>query len=132
AMKGSGGLVGTERRYATFSLTAWTSRNCTISAPGTTPERQVLPPSLVTTKVPKRPLAQTTREFFALTAMSPEVVPLVCGGTFGPRGPCNASCCESATDVFAPLAVAASTPPPLHAATAVSANPPTHRAATLF
>src|SRR5215813_5628139 len=131
-MNGLGGLVGTERRYATFSLTASTSRNCTISAPDTTPERQVFPPSVVTAKVPNRPLAHTTREFSALTAMRPAVVPLDCGVTFGPRGPCNASCCESATAVVCPLVAAdPSTPPPLHAATANSASAQRHRETTL-
>ena len=75
--------VGSERRYATFALTASTSRNWSVSAPGTTPGCQVFPPSVVITYVPKRPTAHTTRASTALMAMSPEVVPLVCGVTFG-------------------------------------------------
>src|SRR4051812_21847373 len=68
-----------ESRYATVSLTPSTSRNCSDSAPGTTPDLHVAPPSVVTAKVPPRPLAQTTRLFTGLTAISDCVVPLFCG-----------------------------------------------------
>src|SRR3954454_5283686 len=72
-----------ESRYATVSLTPSTSRNCSDSAPGTTPDLQVAPPSVVTAKVPPRPLAHTTRLSTGLTAIRLCVVPLSCGVTVG-------------------------------------------------
>src|SRR4051812_10251459 len=72
-----------ESRYATESLTPSTSRNCSDSAPGTTPDRQVAPPSVVTANVPPRPLAHTTRLFTGLTAIRLCVVPLCCGVSVG-------------------------------------------------
>src|SRR6266581_8808760 len=70
-------------RYATFSPTPWTSRNCSASAPGTTPAFQFLPPSVVTTNVPPRPDAQTTRGFTGLTAISPRGGAAILWGQFG-------------------------------------------------
>src|SRR3954471_22859156 len=75
-----------DSRYATVSLTPSTSRNCNDSAPGTTPDLQVAPPSVVRANVPPRPLAQTTRLFTGLTAISPCVVPLPWGVSVGWRG----------------------------------------------
>src|SRR4051794_4000436 len=72
-----------ESRYATVSLTPSTSRNCSDSAPGTTPDLHVPPPSVVTAKVPPRPLAHTTRLFTGLTAIRLCVVPLACGVSVG-------------------------------------------------
>src|SRR6187551_673741 len=72
-----------ESRYATVSLTPSTSRNCSASAPGTTPDLQVAPPSVVTAKVPPRPLAHTTRLFTGLTEIRLCVVPLSCGVSLG-------------------------------------------------
>src|SRR3954453_15928993 len=72
-----------ESRYATVSLTPSTSRNCSDSAPGTTPDLHVAPPSVVTAKVPPRPLAHTTRLLPGLTAIRPCVVPLSCGVSVG-------------------------------------------------
>src|SRR6185369_15291002 len=120
AMKGSGGLVGTESKYATLSLTASTSRNCTVSAPGTTPERQVLPPFDVTAKVPKRPLAQTTREFAALTAIRLDVVPLCWTVTFGPLFRWSASCSVETT---APVSCAPCPHPSASNAAAATSTP---------
>src|SRR6478609_8035577 len=74
-----------ESRYATVSLTPSTSRNCSASAPGTTPDLHVAPPSVVTAKVPPRPLAHTTRLFTGLTAIRLCVVPLACGVNVGWR-----------------------------------------------
>src|SRR5438105_1477053 len=68
-----------DSRYATFSFTASTSRNCSVSAPGTTPACHVLPPSVVRVNVPSLPLAQTTRSFTGLPAMSPLTVALFWG-----------------------------------------------------
>src|SRR4051812_35075887 len=70
-------------RYATLSLTPWTSRNWSVSAPATTPVCQVLPPSVVTANLPSSPLAQTTRASTGLTACRRLVVPLVCGVSTG-------------------------------------------------
>src|SRR4029077_13744132 len=78
-------LTPIDCRYATLALTPSTSRNCSNSAPGTTPAFQVLPPSVVTTNVPARPEAQTTCGFTGLTAISPFVVPLFCGVRVGCR-----------------------------------------------
>src|SRR3954452_16300403 len=75
--------VPIDSRYATVSLTPSTSRNCSASAPGTTPDRHVAPPFVVTAKVPPRPLAHTTRLFTGLTAIRPCVVPLSCGVSVG-------------------------------------------------
>src|SRR3954466_13870939 len=72
-----------ESRYATVSLTPSTSRNCSDSAPHPTPDLQVAPPSVVTAKVPPRPLAQTTRLSTGLTAIRLCVVPLSCGVSVG-------------------------------------------------
>src|SRR6058998_2698 len=71
------------RRYATVSLMPSTSRNCSVSAPGTTPARQCAPPSVVTAYVPPTPLAQTTRGETGLVAWSRLVVPLCCGVRVG-------------------------------------------------
>src|SRR5689334_4892316 len=76
-----------ESRYATVSLTPSTSRNCSASAPGTTPDRHVDPPSVVTANVPPRPAAHTTRLFTGLTAIRLLVVPLSCGVSVGWREP---------------------------------------------
>src|SRR2546423_489572 len=95
--------------YATLSLTPSTSRNCSASAPGTTPDLQVAPPSVVTVNVPPRPLAQTTCLFTGLTAISPCAVPLFCGVSVGWRGACLAG-------------VAAAAPAPTTSATATTAN----------
>src|SRR5689334_24644707 len=70
-------------RYATRSLTPSTSRNSRVSAPGTTPARQVAPPLVVTTYVPPVPLAQATRALTGLMACSRLVVPLCCGVRVG-------------------------------------------------
>src|SRR4051812_20973342 len=75
-----------ESRYATVALTPSTSRNCSDSAPGTTPDVHVAPPSVVTVKVPPRPLAHTTRLFTGLTAMRLCAVPLSCGVSVGACG----------------------------------------------
>src|SRR3954467_4927846 len=75
-----------ESRYATVSLTPSTSRNCSDSAPGTTLDLHVAPPSVVTAKVPPRPLAHTTRLSTALTAIRLCVVPLSCIVSVGGGG----------------------------------------------
>src|SRR4051812_6418346 len=93
-----------ESRYATVSLTPSTSRNCSDSAPGTTPDLHVAPPSVVTANVPPRPLAQTTRLFTGLTAIRLCVVPLSCGVSVGWR---DAAC------FAAMLRVATARPMPL-------------------
>src|SRR4029450_2112828 len=85
-----------DSRYATLSLTPSTSRNCSDAAPGTTPDLQVAPPSVVTVNVPARPLAQTTRLLTGLTAISPCVVPLFCGVSVGWRGACLAGVADAA------------------------------------
>src|SRR5438067_8059546 len=72
-----------ESRYATLSLMPCTSRNCSVSAPGTTPACQCLPPSVLTTKVPPVPLAHTTFEFTGLIPISVAAVPLFCGVKVG-------------------------------------------------
>src|SRR4051812_12882668 len=54
------------------------------SAPGTTPARQVLPPSVVTVKVPCAPAAQATRALTGLIATSWLGVPLCWGVMVGP------------------------------------------------
>src|SRR4051794_15673141 len=72
-----------ESRYATLSLTPSTSRNCNVSAPGTTREVQCSPPSVVRAKVPPTPLAQTTFALTGLTACSRLSVPLCCGVSVG-------------------------------------------------
>src|SRR4051794_4961860 len=72
-----------ESRYATLSLTPSTSRNCNVSAPGTTREVQCSPPSVVRAKVPPTPLAQTTFALTGLTAWSRLSVPLCCGVSVG-------------------------------------------------
>src|SRR4029077_5665793 len=72
-----------ESRYAPVPLTPSTSRNCSDSAPGTTPDLHVAPPLVVTAKVPPPPLAHTTRLFTGLTAIRPCVVPLSCGVSVG-------------------------------------------------
>src|ERR1700739_2441833 len=77
------GLSPIERRYAVVALTAWTPRNCRFFAPGTWPERQVLPLSVVTMKVPAVPAAHTIFELTALTAMNNCLLPLSCGVSFG-------------------------------------------------
>src|SRR5690348_11391742 len=73
-----------ESRYASLALTPSTSRNCSASAPGTTPERQVSPPSVVTAKVPPTPLTQATFWLTAFTPIRRAVVPLACGVRVGP------------------------------------------------
>src|SRR5215475_10374837 len=65
-------------RYAVVALTAWTSRNCSESAPGTRPVFQVAPPSVVRSHVPSDPLTQTVCSSTGLTAMSSAFVPLSC------------------------------------------------------
>src|ERR671918_3133322 len=70
-------------RYATASLTPSTSRNSRLSAPGTTPLRQVSPPSMVTAYVPPTPLVQTIRLLTGLMAWRRLVVPLRCGVRVG-------------------------------------------------
>src|SRR3954452_496248 len=72
-----------ESRYATLSLTPSTSRNCKVSAPGTTREVQCSPPSVVTAKVPPTPLAQTTFALTGLTAWRRLSVPLCWGVSVG-------------------------------------------------
>src|SRR5689334_22230650 len=67
-----------------LALTASTSRNWSESAPGTTPDRQVLPPSTVLRKVPLAPLAQTICSFTGLTEINRLVVPLTCWVSVGP------------------------------------------------
>src|SRR6516225_12058787 len=76
-------LTPIDIRYATLALTPCTSRNCSDSAPGTTPAFQVFPPSVVTVNVPLRPEAHTTCGFTGLTAMRPFIVPLFCGVKLG-------------------------------------------------
>src|SRR6187200_2401414 len=71
------------RRYATSALTPSTSRNCSVSAPGTTCDSQCAPPSVVRAYVPPTPLAQTTCELTGLTACRRFVVPLTCGVSVG-------------------------------------------------
>src|SRR5256885_7762575 len=71
------------RRYATVALMPSTSRNCSVSAPGTMPARQCAPPSVVTAYVPPTPLAHTTRGETGLIACSRFVVPLCCGVRVG-------------------------------------------------
>src|SRR5215207_4314882 len=73
-----------ESSQATRSFSACTSRNCSASAPGTTRDRQVSPPSVVTVYVPPAALAHTTRSLTGLTAKKRSVVTLVCGVTIGP------------------------------------------------
>src|SRR5207248_10029612 len=60
-----------------------TSRNCSASAPGTTPAFHVCPPSVVTVNVPARPHAHTTCGFTGHTAIRPLVVPLFWGVSVG-------------------------------------------------
>src|SRR5690606_13108656 len=57
-------------RYAVFSSTPCTSRNSRLSAPATTPLRQLAPPLVVTVKLPPVPEAQTIFSLTALTACS--------------------------------------------------------------
>src|SRR2546426_1976239 len=68
---------------STVSLTPSTSRNWSISPPGTTPARQCAPPSVVTAYVPPTPLAHATRGLTGLIAWSRLVVPLCCGVSVG-------------------------------------------------
>src|SRR3990170_5777949 len=70
-------------RYAMAWLTPSTSRNSRLSAPGTTPLRQVSPPSVVTAYVPPTPLAQAVRSLTGLMAWRRFVVPLSCGVRVG-------------------------------------------------
>src|SRR4051812_27158858 len=72
---------GTESKYADVALIPCTSRNWSVSAPRTCPAFQVVPPSVVTRKVPNLPLAQATRALTGLMPIRPEVVPLFCGVT---------------------------------------------------
>src|ERR1700736_1308066 len=74
-----------DSRYATVALTPCTSRNCSASAPGTTPAFHDSPPSVVTVNLPPRPAAQTTRGLTGLIAISPLLVPLDCGVNVGCR-----------------------------------------------
>src|SRR5580698_3474552 len=53
---------------------------------GTTPDRHVLPPSVVTTYVLPVPTAQTVFSSTGLTAISKAVVLLFCGVSVGPVG----------------------------------------------
>src|SRR5690242_16337592 len=74
-------------RYATFALTAYTSRNWSaVSAPGTRPACQVTPPSTVRAHVAPCPLTQATRSETGLTAWGSAVVPLACSVRTGPDG----------------------------------------------
>src|SRR4029450_13312568 len=78
-----------DSRYATLSLTPSTSRNCSDAAPGTTPDLQVAPPSVVTVNLPARPLAQTTRLLTGLPATPPPLPPLFSAVSGGRRAGCS-------------------------------------------
>src|SRR5438270_5945393 len=80
-----GEAPGTESKYAEVALIPCTSRNWSVSAPRTCPAFHVVPPSVVTTKVPNLPLAQATRAFTGLMPISPEAVWLFCGVIVGVR-----------------------------------------------
>src|SRR5689334_5978216 len=74
-----------DMRNATRALIPSTSRNWSVSAPATTRETQVRPPSSVLAKVPPAALAHTTFASTGLTAKKRLVVPDVCGVTVGAR-----------------------------------------------
>jgi hypothetical protein len=101
----------------------WTSRNCNASAPGTTRERQVAPPSVVRAKVPPRPLAQTTRSLTGLMACRRLAVPLCWGVSVGVRGALSSAPCDAVGDAVGagstlPFEQPASAAPPVASAAA--------------